>query len=139
MKILIAAIAALFATLFLAATPASAAEMKGALEKLQYLSTGVSLEARQAGLPAGYQAKLVFANPKGELYAGVWVAITQKGRKRTIHSEGPWLLLKGEPGEYMVRASAGEATGALKIHLPAKGMGTYVIHLKEPKKAPLRN
>ena len=138
MKILIAVIAALFTALFLLSAPAGAAEGKGALDKLQSLSAGVGLEER-AEIPAGYQAKLVFASPKGEFFAGVEVVVRRGGEERKVMSAGPWLLLKGEPGEYEVRAAADGAKGAMKVSLPAKGMRTYLIHLREPKKARMRN
>ena len=138
MKIPLAAIAAPFAALFLVSAPAGAAERKGALDKLQTLSTGVSQEER-AKIPAGYQAKLVFASPKGEFFADVEVTIRKGGEERKVVSNGPWLLLKGEPGEYEIRAAAGGAKGAMKVSLPAKGMRTYLIHLREPKKAQVRN
>lgn len=138
MKILIAAIAALFAALLLLSLPAGAAETKGSLDKLQSLSTGVGLEEREQ-TPAGYQAKLVFASPRGELFAGVEVVILRGGEERKAMSSGPWLLLKGEPGEYEIRASAGGARGTMKIRLTAAGMGTFVIHLREPRKARMSN
>ena len=132
MKILAAAM--FLAWLFLPAASAPAAETKDALAKLQYLSTGVSIEEREE-TPSGYQAKIVLATPRGHFLADVEVVVRRAGREMRIPGSGPWLLLKGEPGEYEIRASAGEAKGAMKISLPAKGMRTYVIHLREPKPA----
>lgn len=137
MKPIIASLAAALAVLLLSASAASA-QTEGALAKLESLSTGVGLEDRME-LPAGYQAKIVFASPKGELYAGVEAVVRRGGEERTLMNSGPWLLLKGEPGEYEIRASAGEAKGKMKIRLPAKGMAVYLIHLRAPAKRGMRN
>lgn len=139
MKKILYALAIVLTGLLAAGGPALAGEKDAAaLASLKFLDTGVGHEAREAKIP-GYQAKLVFANLKGEYLADVDVLI-RKGREvRVVHCEGPWLLIKGVPGRYEVTARTGKLLAKRSILLPRKGMKGYLMHLRtseRQKKAP---
>ena len=109
-----------------------------ALASLKFFDTGVGLEERETKI-SGYQAKLIFANPKGEYLADVNVRIRRGSKEKAIHCEGPWLLIKGEPGRYEVITTVGKLVAKRNILLPKKGMKGYLFHLRAirlPKKSP---
>jgi hypothetical protein len=123
-------LAIVLASVLLAGNWAFAGEKEAAtLASVEYFGTGVGIEEREAKL-TGYQAKLVFANMKGEFLANVSVRVRRGTEERTIHSDGPWLFLKGNPGRYEIFASVGEFSAKQSIVLPTKGMRGYLIHLR---------
>ncbi len=139
MKKIIYALAIVLTGLLAAGGPALAGEKDtAALASLKFLDTGVGLEAREAKTP-GYQAKLVFANLKGEYLADVNVRIRKGREEKVVHCEGPWLFIKGTPGRYEIIASTGKLAARRSILLPRKGMKGYLMHLRtseRPMKAP---
>ena len=110
-------------------TARAAPSPNGSLASLQFQSGGIGFEGRRAK-PAGYQAKFIFVNAKGEFFAGVKVTFRREGKNRTVHSDGPWLWVKGEPGRYQVMARSGKAAARRPITLPPKGPRTIVFRLK---------
>ena len=68
-----------------------------------YLSTGLGIKSRQPH--PEYPLKLEFSQRSGNYIAEVDVAIYRDGsRIQSIHSEGPWLFVDLEPGNYSVVA-----------------------------------
>lgn len=117
-------------------TPAVAGEKDAAaLSSLEHMDTGIGIDERE-GQYLGFQAKLVFANIKGEYLANVTVRIRKGDQERVIHSEGPWFLLRGQPGTYEVTAQSGELEASRTIVLPRKGLRGYLLHLRPVKKTP---
>ena len=110
-------------------TARAAPSPDGSLASLQFLSGGVGYEGRRMK-PAGYQAKFVFVNTKGEYFADVKVTFRREGKNRTVRSDGPWLWVKGEPGRYRVEARSGRAAARRPVTLPPKGTRTIVFRLK---------
>lgn len=78
------------------------------------LSAGIGVEGREAH--PEYALKLVFASQQGPYVADVDVEIydNQGNKVVSTHSDGPWLFVALEPGDYRVRAMLpdGKATGA---------------------------
>ncbi len=78
------------------------------------LSAGIGMEGREPH--PEYSLKLIFASQKGPYVADVDVEIydNQGNKVVSTHSDGPWLFVALEPGDYRVRAllPSGEATGA---------------------------
>lgn len=110
--------------------PAIAGEKEAAaLASLEYLDYGIGIEERE-GRYLGFQAKIVFANVKGEYLANVTVRIRKGMEERVILSEGPWFLLKGQPGSYEITAIAGDLEAKRTIVLPRKGIRGYLMHLR---------
>lgn len=119
----------LAAAAIFALSPLEAAPAENPLASLQFQSGGVGAENRLTK-PAGYPAKLVFVNEKGEYFAGVQVRFRKEGKTRLVRSRGPWLWVKGAPGEYRVEARSGEASAQRRIALPEKGTRTIIFRLK---------
>ncbi|MEK6710603.1 MAG: hypothetical protein AABZ64_08485 [Nitrospinota bacterium] len=120
--------AALLLALLAAPPGALAAGAEDTLASLQVQSGGVGAEDRLA--PPGYQAQLIFANPRGEYLAGVRVIFRREGVAREVFSPGPWLFVKGRPGRYEVEARVGEAAARAALSLPAVGMAVLVLRLR---------
>jgi hypothetical protein len=139
MKSISFAFSIVLAGILAAGISAFAAENESAaLASLKFFDTGVGLEERETKI-SGYQAKIVFANLKGEYLADVNVRIRRGSKEKAIHCEGPWLLIKGNPGRYEVIATVGKLVAKRNILLPRKGMKAYFMHLRaiqRPKKPP---
>ncbi len=110
-------------------TASAAPSPEGALASLQFQTGGVGHENRRMK-PAGYQAKFIFVNTKGEYFADVRVTFHKDGEKRLVQSAGPWLWVKGEPGRYRIEARSSGAAAQRRITLPARRMAIVVFRLK---------
>ena len=124
---------ALAAAAFYLALPLEAARAapasNGPLASLEFQSGGVGYEGRRMN-PAGYQAKFIFVNARGQFFADVKVTFRREGKNRTVRSDGPWLWVKGAPGRYRVEARSGQAAARRPVTLPSKGVRTIVFRLK---------
>jgi hypothetical protein len=88
---------------------------------VRMLSTGVGKEDRVA--QTGYSLLIVFATGKGHLVANVSVEVKDSAGTIVVQtvSEGPWLFLGLQPGEYRVTAKLGSRTTGAAVSVPESG------------------
>jgi len=91
-------------------------------QKVRTLSTGISADERVP--QSGYSLLIIFATSKGQLLAGIDVAIKDSGGKTIVTSDssGPWLFVALPAGNYTVTAQRGKGKiTASPVTVPASG------------------
>lgn len=75
--------------------------------------TGVG-SAKEDNQWNGYPVRIEFSNRGAQFLAGERVALFRGGRRLAqFECSGPWILLKGEPGNYLVQASMETESGII--------------------------
>lgn len=113
---------------------ALAPTVPAAIMQDQTLSAGIGKEGRQPH--PDYPLKLVFAAHTGAYLAGIDVTIYDSAGKTVVQtsSEGPWLFVKLEPGDYKVVAKRKNGdTVTSMVSVPSSGQNQVTLMWRVPE------